>query len=79
MSNWVLRDAERFSSQPVRDDVPHTDSKILLAMDGEEHRRYRALVKDAFAPAAFRVLERDRRPVIHEPARRDPGNEVVPS
>jgi len=65
--DWVLRDAERFSSQPVRDDIPHTGSKILLAMDGDEHRRYRALVKDAFAPAALRVLERDLvGPVIHD-------------
>lgn len=55
----VLRDPIRFSSQPVLDDIPHTGSKILLGLDGEEHRRYRALVKDAFSPASLRVLERE--------------------
>jgi cytochrome P450 len=65
--DWVLRDAERFSSAPACDDIPHTGSKIILGMDGDEHRRYRALVKEAFAPAALRVLERDLvAPIIYD-------------
>jgi cytochrome P450 len=63
----VLRDGETFSSQPALDDIPHTGKKTLLGLDGDEHRRYRALVKQAFTPAALRVLERNLiEPLIRE-------------
>ena len=55
----VLRDSESFSSRPALDDIPHTGSKILIGLDGDEHRRFRALIKQAFTPATLRVLERD--------------------
>jgi cytochrome P450 len=63
----VLRDNESFSSRPALDDIPHTGKKTLIGLDGDEHRRFRSLIKQAFTPAALRVLERD----LVEPLIRD--------
>ena len=57
--SWVLRENELFSSRPALDDIPHTGKKILIGLDGDEHRRFRRLIKQAFTPTALRVLERD--------------------
>jgi cytochrome P450 len=46
----ILRDGETFSSEQVIDLVmgPVMGKHIILGMDGERHRRYRALVSTAF-------------------------------
>jgi cytochrome P450 len=57
--DWVLRNPELFSSRPALDDIPHTGSKVMIGLDGDEHKMYRSLVSRAFSPAALRPLERD--------------------
>lgn len=64
VSRWddvdrVLRDGATFSSSPALDDIPHTGEKILIGLDGDEHRRYRALIERAFTPATLRLWETD--------------------
>ena len=49
----VLRDAERFSSRVNADTMGPVMGTVILAMDGEEHRRYRNLVAHAFRPSAL--------------------------
>jgi cytochrome P450 len=46
----ILRDGETFSSEQIVDLVmgPVMGQHIILGMDGERHRRYRALVSSAF-------------------------------
>jgi cytochrome P450 len=49
----VLRDSERFSSRVNADTMGPVMGTVILAMDGEEHRRYRNLVAHAFRPSAL--------------------------
>jgi cytochrome P450 len=49
----VLHDGERFSSRINADTVGPVMGTVILAMDGEEHRRYRNLVARAFRPSAL--------------------------
>jgi len=49
----VLRDAERFSSRVNADTMGPVMGTVILAMDGEEHRRHRNLVAHAFRPSAL--------------------------
>jgi cytochrome P450 len=49
----VLRDAPRFSSSINYETVGPMMGKTILAMDGEEHRRYRDLVAKAFRPSSL--------------------------
>jgi cytochrome P450 len=49
----VLRDAERFPSRINADTMGPVMGTVILAMDGEEHRRYRNLVARAFRPSAL--------------------------
>jgi len=53
VSKWsdverVLRDGETFSSSINAEHIGHYMGELILAMDGKEHRAYRALVADAF-------------------------------
>jgi len=58
----VMRDAAHFMKPGPGG--PFNDT--ILAMNGEEHRKYRELVKDAFAPAAVNRWERSLiRPLMH--------------
>lgn len=72
VSRWadvdrVLRDGKSFSSCPALDDIPHTGKKILIGLDGDEHRRYRGLIERAFTPATLQAWELD----VVEPLVRD--------
>jgi cytochrome P450 len=49
----ILRDAERFPSRINADTMGPVMGTVILAMDGEEHRRYRNLVARAFRPSAL--------------------------
>jgi len=49
----VLRDAGRFSSRINADTMGPVMGTVILAMDGDEHRRYRNLVAGAFRPSAL--------------------------
>ena len=49
----VLRDPKRFSSRVNADTMGPIMGTVILAMDGEEHRRYRNLVAHAFRPSAL--------------------------
>jgi len=49
----VLRDTERFSSRVNADTMGPVMGTVILAMDGDEHRRYRNLVAHAFRPSAL--------------------------
>ncbi len=49
----VLRDAERFPSRINADTMGPVMGTVILAMDGEEHRRHRNLVARAFRPSAL--------------------------
>lgn len=49
----VLRDAERFPSRINADTMGPVMGTVILAMDGDEHRRYRNLVARAFRPSAL--------------------------
>jgi cytochrome P450 len=58
----VMRDAKHFMKPGPGG--PFNDT--ILAMNGEEHRKYRELVKDAFAPAAVARWEQTLiRPLMH--------------
>ncbi|HTT86319.1 MAG TPA: hypothetical protein VMF60_03030, partial [Acidimicrobiales bacterium] len=48
----VLHDGERFSSRINAETMGPVMGTVILAMDGEEHRRYRNLVARAFRPSA---------------------------
>jgi cytochrome P450 len=49
----VLRDPKRFSSRVNADTMGPVMGTVILAMDGEEHRRHRNLVAHAFRPSAL--------------------------
>jgi cytochrome P450 len=49
----VLRDPKRFSSRVNADTMGPVMGTVILAMDGDEHRRYRNLVARAFRPSAL--------------------------
>ncbi len=49
----ILRDAERFPSRINADTMGPVMGTVILAMDGDEHRRYRNLVARAFRPSAL--------------------------
>lgn len=49
----VLRDAATFSSAIHRETSGRFKGETIVDLDGEEHRRYRALVSHAFRPAAL--------------------------
>ena len=51
----ILRDAEGFSSSILADVVGHT----VIQMDGDEHRRHRALISPAFRQKALARWERE--------------------
>ncbi|HXQ63189.1 MAG TPA: cytochrome P450 [Acidimicrobiales bacterium] len=62
----VLRDAERFPSRINADTMGPVMGTVILAMDGDEHRRYRNLVARAFRPSALVRWEEDLiAPTIH--------------
>ncbi|MGA2520520.1 MAG: cytochrome P450 [Acidimicrobiales bacterium] len=62
----VLRDTERFSSRVNADTMGPVMGTVILAMDGEEHRRYRNLVAHAFRPSALARWESELiSPTIH--------------
>jgi cytochrome P450 len=62
----VLRDAERFPSRINADTMGPVMGTVILAMDGEEHRRYRNLVARAFRPSALARWEDELiAPTIH--------------
>jgi cytochrome P450 len=49
----VLRDPDRFSSRINNDTMGPVMGTLILGMDGDEHRRYRSLVAQAFRPSAL--------------------------
>jgi cytochrome P450 len=62
----VLRDPKRFSSRVNADTMGPVMGTVILAMDGEEHRRYRNLVAHAFRPSALARWESELiTPTIH--------------
>jgi cytochrome P450 len=62
----VLRDPKRFSSRVNADTMGPIMGTVILAMDGEEHRRYRNLVAHAFRPSALARWEAELiGPTIH--------------
>ncbi len=62
----VLRDPTRFSSRVNADTMGPVMGTVILAMDGEEHRRYRNLVAHAFRPSALARWESELiAPTIH--------------
>jgi cytochrome P450 len=62
----VLRDPKRFSSRVNADTMGPVMGTLILAMDGEEHRRYRNLVAHAFRPSALARWESELiGPTIH--------------
>jgi cytochrome P450 len=62
----ILRDAERFPSRINADTMGPVMGTVILAMDGDEHRRYRNLVARAFRPSALVSWEDELiAPTIH--------------
>ncbi|MGH9017571.1 MAG: cytochrome P450 [Acidimicrobiales bacterium] len=62
----VLRDPERFSSRINADTMGPVMGTVILAMDGDEHRRYRNLVARAFRPSTLARWEDELiAPTIH--------------
>ncbi|HSJ98656.1 MAG TPA: cytochrome P450 [Myxococcota bacterium] len=55
----VLRDGKRFSSAGYERSMGVVFGHTILAMDGEEHLRYRALISRAFTRRALERWERD--------------------
>jgi cytochrome P450 len=55
----VLRDAATFSSRVNADTMGPVMGTVILAMDGDEHRRYRDLVAKAFRPSTMERWERE--------------------
>ncbi len=49
----ILHDAERFRSRINADTMGPVMGTVILAMDGDEHRRHRNLVAHAFRPSAL--------------------------
>jgi cytochrome P450 len=63
----VLRDPARFRSRVNADTMGPVMGKMLVAMDGDEHRRYRNLVAHAFRPSALARWEEELiTPAIHQ-------------
>jgi cytochrome P450 len=63
----VLRDPARFRSRVNADTMGPVMGKMLVAMDGDEHRRYRNLVAHAFRPSALARWEDELiTPAIHQ-------------
>jgi cytochrome P450 len=62
----VLRDAETYSSRINADTMGPVMGTVILAMDGDEHRRHRNLVARAFRPSALARWEDELiGPTIH--------------
>jgi len=62
----VLHDAERFPSRINADTMGPVMGTVILAMDGDEHRRHRNLVASAFRPSALGRWEDELiAPTIH--------------
>jgi cytochrome P450 len=62
----VLRDPERFPSRINADTMGPVMGTVILAMDGDEHRRYRNLVAHAFRPSALARWEDELiSPTVH--------------
>ena len=62
----VLRDADRFPSRINADTMGPVMGTVILAMDGDEHRRYRNLVARAFRPSALERWEDELiAPTVH--------------
>ncbi|HUI03327.1 MAG TPA: cytochrome P450 [Acidimicrobiales bacterium] len=62
----VLRDPGRFSSRVNADTMGPVMGTMLVAMDGDEHRRYRNLVAHAFRPSALARWEAELiAPAVH--------------
>lgn len=53
----VLRDPDRFSSRINNETMGPVMGTLILGMDGDEHRRYRSLVAQAFRPSALERWE----------------------
>ncbi|MHB8681265.1 MAG: cytochrome P450 [Acidimicrobiales bacterium] len=53
----VLHDAARFSSAVNAETMGPVMGEVILAMDGDEHRRYRDIVGRAFRPSALERWE----------------------
>jgi cytochrome P450 len=63
----VLRDPDRFSSRINNETMGPVMGTLILGMDGEEHRKYRALVAQAFRPSALARWEEELiTPIITE-------------
>jgi cytochrome P450 len=63
----VLRDPDRFSSRINNETMGPVMGTLILGMDGDEHRRYRSLVAQAFRPSALARWEEELiRPIINE-------------
>jgi cytochrome P450 len=61
----VLRDGATFSSSGYSKSMGLVMGHTILAMDGEEHNRYRALISKAFTRRALERWERDLvRPIV---------------
>jgi cytochrome P450 len=62
----ILRDAETYPSRINADTMGPVMGTVILAMDGDEHRRYRNLVARAFRPSALARWEDELiAPTIH--------------
>ncbi|MPZ73508.1 MAG: cytochrome P450 [Nitriliruptorales bacterium] len=55
----ALRSADTFSSASYLDVLGDVMGRVVLAMDGKEHRRHRALIAQAFRPRALQRWERE--------------------
>lgn len=55
----ALRDPDRFSSAVNEEAMGPVMGKVILGMDGDEHRRYRSLVAHAFRPSALARWEHE--------------------
>ena len=55
----VLRDPDRFSSRINNETMGPVMGTLILGMDGDEHRRYRSLVAQAFRPSALARWEEE--------------------
>jgi cytochrome P450 len=55
----VLRDPDRFSSRINTETMGPVMGTLILGMDGDEHRRYRSLVAQAFRPSALARWEEE--------------------
>jgi len=62
----VLRDPDRFSSRINYETMGPVMGTVILGMDGDEHRKYRSLVAQAFRPSALARWEEELiAPTIH--------------